>query len=73
MDCENGALTGSVERLNERGQIELRGRLEDGMESGIFQEYNGEELVWKGYYRNGKRYSDMMKSSRKLGYYERGV
>ena len=70
MEYKDDALTGSVERMNGSGQIVLKGNVENGMESGIFQEYNGEELLWKGYYRNGKRYSDMEKSSRKLGWYE---
>lgn len=70
MEYKNDEMTGSVERLNGNGQIDLKGKVENGVESGIFQEYKGEEMIWRGYYRNGKRYSDLEKSRRKLRYYE---
>ena len=65
MEYKNDEMTGSVERLNGNGQIDLKGKVENGVESGIFQEYKGEEMIWRGYYRNGKRYSDLEKSRRK--------
>ena len=57
---ERGSLTGVVERLNELGLLDMRGHLENGMETGFFKEYErGKKVVWIGYYRNGERYSEV--------------
>ena len=57
---ERGSLTGVVERLNELGLLDMRGHLENGIETGFFKEYErGKKVVWIGYYRNGERYSEV--------------
>ena len=46
---ERGSLTGVVERLNEDGLVEMSGHLENGVESGLFVEYDrGKKVVWIG-------------------------
>ena len=66
-----GQLTGLVERMNDFGIVEMRGHLVNGMETGLFREFNLEEnVVWIGYYRNGKRYSEVVKSEILEGYYD---
>ena len=58
----NGSLTGAIERMNDRGIRELRGELTNGVESGLFSEYDESgSVVWQGYYRNGQRYSEVRK------------
>ena len=60
LEYKNGSLNGVVERMNELGQINLRGHLIDGVEDGFFVEYDENQRVsWIGYYRNGKRSSEM--------------
>ena len=57
---ERGSLTGVVERLNKDGLVDMRGHLENGMEIGLFVEYErGKKVVWIGYYRNGERYLEV--------------
>ena len=56
LEYKRGSLTGVVERMNEFGAIELRGHLVNGVESGFFEEYDGNDnVVWRGYYKNGRR------------------
>ena len=56
LEYRRGSLTGVVERMNEYGAIELRGHLVNGVESGFFEEYDGNDnVVWRGYYKNGRR------------------
>ena len=55
LEYKGGSLTGVVERMNSSGSIELRGRLENGIENGIFEEFDNNKVVWRGYYLNGKR------------------
>ena len=66
----NGVLTGSVERLNHFGTTDLKGQLVNGVESGVFTEYSDKEVMWRGYYRNGVRYSELTKSDTLDGYYD---
>ena len=67
----DGELTGYLVKLNNRGAITLRGHLVNGVESGLFAEYNDNAYVtWRGYYRNGGRYSVLVRSERLGGYYE---
>ena len=64
-------MTGNVERMDINGHVVLRGSLVSGMEKGLFEEYDGNmDVKWKGYYRNGERFSVVMKSQRMKGYYE---
>ena len=52
---ERGVMTGNVESMNKNERIELKGRLINGVEDGLFVEYdeNG-RVMWRGYYKNGK-------------------
>ena len=71
LEYRNGVLTGKVERLNQYGIVDLRGRVTNGVESGLFQEYDdNKRMTWRGYYRNGQRYSEVVKSEKRKGYYE---
>ena len=58
-------------RLDECGNEELRGELMNGMESGLFEEYDrNKKIVWRGYYRNGVRFSEVIESGELDGYYD---
>ena len=71
LEYRNGKMTGTVKRTNEYGKVDLRGELIDGAESGLFEEYDRiGKVVWRGYYRNGERYSELVKSRRGRGWYE---
>ena len=50
----NGVVDGMVERMNRKGDVELRGVLVNGVESGLF-----EEVRWYGEW-----YSEVVKSGR---------
>ena len=67
---KNGVLTGTVERFNQIGIIDLKGQLVNGIETGLFTEYDDNKIVWRGYYRNGVRYSVLTKSDTLDGYYD---
>ena len=64
LEYRNGRMTGIVERMDDNGVVDLKGHLVEGMETGLFEEYMGGEVVWRGYYRNGERYSEVVKSRR---------
>ena len=71
LEYTNGVLTGDVERLNAYLEIELKGRLFYGAERGVFEEYNTDgRVIWRGYYRDGKRFSRLVESDRMRGYFE---
>ena len=59
----NDMCEGELIKKNEYGKTVLKGRLERGIEVGLWIEYDdrGKE-IWRGLYRNGKRYSVLMKS-----------
>ena len=67
---EDGKLNGTVEVMNDKEIIEVRGHLENGMEKGLFREYANSLLTWVGYYRDGYRYSSLRKSAYLKGFYE---
>ncbi|KAK8793061.1 hypothetical protein WA588_005798 [Blastocystis sp. NMH] len=68
---KNGVMTGSVERMNQYGIIDLKGQAVNGIEKGLFIEYGDRKKeTWRGYYRNGKRYSEVMESARVKGWYD---
>ena len=68
---ERGLLTGILQRMNPYGLVELRGELMNGMECGLFEEYDdNEKVVWRGYYKNGERYSEVVESGELEGYYD---
>ena len=66
----DGVLTGPVEKIDERGHLRMRGYLENGVENGMFTEYTDMVMTWRGYYMNGKRYSEVVKSHHLKGFYE---
>ena len=50
-------------KKNEYGNIVLKGRLERGIEVGLWIEYDDRGVeIWRGLYRNGKRYSTLKKT-----------
>ena len=56
LEYKQGSLTGVVAKMNSSGSVELRGHLVDGVEDGLFEEFDSNnKAVWRGYYRNGKR------------------
>ncbi|KAK8827359.1 hypothetical protein WA538_003322 [Blastocystis sp. DL] len=57
-------MTGIVERMDDNEVVDLKGYLIDGIETGLFEEMTGGKVVWRGYYRNGERYSEVVKSRR---------
>ena len=64
LEYRNGKMTGIVERMDDNEVVDLKGHLVDGIETGLFEEMTGGEVVWRGYYRNGERYSEVVKSRR---------
>ena len=65
VEYHHGFASGTVCRMDDYGVVEMRGQLLNGMESGLFEEYDdNEKVVWRGYYRDGKRYSEVVKSRR---------
>lgn len=71
LEYHNGKLTGSVEKLNRYLMTELKGYLENGIEVGLFEEYDTDgKVAWRGTYRCGRRHSRVMKSEIMRGYYE---
>lgn len=64
-------LTGSVDRMNKFGFLSLHGNLVNGVERGVFMEYDKDrKVIWKGYYFNGLRFSEITKSASMKGFYE---
>ena len=55
LEFKGGLLTDVVERMNAAGSVELRGHLIDGVENGLFEEFDNNRVVWRGFYMNGKR------------------
>ena len=69
VEYHHGLASGTVCRMDDYGMVEMRGQLLNGMESGLFEEYDrSDKVVWRGYYRNGKRYSEVVKSEQWEGY-----
>ena len=66
----NGEMTGEVEKMDRYLNVLLKGFLVNGEERGIFVEYNHGTPVWRGYYRHGKRFSEVVKSDVIRHYYE---
>ena len=71
VEYHRGFASGTVCRMDDYGVVEMRGQLLNGMESGLFEEYDdNEKVVWRGYYRDGNRYSEVVKSEQLEGYYD---
>ena len=67
----NDVCEGEVIKKSKFGKTVLKGTLEKGKEVGLFVEYDEDEKeVWRGFYRNGERYSAIKKCLRKSGFYE---
>ena len=67
----NDECEGEVIKKSKFGKTVLKGTLEKGKEVGLFVEYDEDEKeVWRGFYRNGERYSAIKKCLRKSGFYE---
>ena len=66
----NGLVNGPVRRMDDYGVINLKGHLVNGRECGLFEEYDRKEtVVWRGYYQNGQKYSEVKRDSSMEGYY----
>ena len=66
----NDECEGEVAKMNEYGNIVLRGRVSGGKEVGIWIEYDDEgNEIWRGLYRNGKRYSILKEQEGMKGFY----
>ena len=70
IEHSHGVSNGPVCRMDEHGVIELKGRLRNGIECGLFEEYDGTKVAWRGYYRNGERYSEVVESGELDGYFD---
>ena len=66
----NGEMTGEVEKMDRYFNVLLNGFLVNEEETGIFVEYNHGTPVWRGYYRHGKRFSEVVKSDDIRYFYE---
>ena len=66
----NGEMTGEVEKMDRYLNVLLKGFLVNGEEKGVFVEYNHGTPVWRGYYRHGKRFSEVVKSDIIRHFYE---
>ena len=70
MEYHQGNVNGPVCRMDAHGVIDLSGKLVNGVESGVFVEYEDKKVMWRGYYRNGIRYSEVVESGVLSGYYD---
>ena len=71
IEYHHGVPNGPVCRMDDFGVVDMRGELMNGVESGLFEEYDrSERVVWRGYYRNGERYSEVVESGELDGYYD---
>ena len=74
LEYKNGKLNGIIERLNENGNVELRGHLVNGVEHGLFRRFYNSKMMRMGYYSNGGWYSEVIESKYMKGLYvERSV
>ena len=71
IEYHSGTANGPVCRMDDFGVVDMKGELMNGLEYGLFVEYDrSKEVVWRGYYRNGARYSEVVESSELDGYYD---
>ena len=67
----NDECEGEVTKRDEYGNIVLRGEVKRGKEVGMWIEYdNDENEIWRGFYRNGKRYSILTKHKGMKGFFK---
>ena len=66
----NDECEGEVTKTNEYGRKVMRGRVEQGKEVGMWIEYDDDgNEIWRGLYRNGKRYSILKEEEGMKGFY----
>ena len=66
----NDECEGEVTKRNENGSVVLKGRVSKGKEVGIWIEYDDDgNEIWRGLYRNGKRYSILKEEEGMKGFY----
>ena len=66
----NDECEGDMVKKNKYGKTVLRGRVSKGKEVGIWIEYDDDgNEIWRGFYRNGKRYSMVKKQKGMKGFY----
>lgn len=71
LEYQNGNLTGPFKKMDTYGVVMLRGQLQDGKETGLFEECDKDgNVTWIGYYNNGNRGWQVVKDSIKQ-YYEK--
>ena len=75
LEYDRGSLFGFARRLNMDGVVVMKGLLINGVERGLFQEYNTHgRVIWREYYRDGEKYSEVVESNEMKGcYVERRV
>lgn len=67
----NNIPEGEVIKKSEFGKTILRGTLHEGMEIGLFTEYDeNEKMIWRGFYQNGKRYSSITEYHNRKGFFQ---
>ena len=65
----NDECEGEVIKKNKYGITVLKGRVSKGKEVGMWIEYDDGTEIWRGLYRNGKRYSILKEQSGMKGFY----
>ena len=66
----NDECEGEVTKRNENGSVVLKGRVSKGKAVGIWIEYDDDgNEIWRGLYRNGKRYITLKKEEGMKGFY----
>ena len=61
---------GKVLKKDKFGRTVMQGELRHGVEHGLFEEFNEKgEVIWRGFYRNGRRYSVLMEKEGMKGFY----
>ena len=66
----NDECEGEVTKMNKYGNTVLKGRVSKGKEVGMWIEYDDDgNEIWRGLYRNGKRYSILKEEEGMKGFY----
>ena len=67
----NGIPEGMVEKMDQYGNVVMRGQLRNGKPFGLFTEYDGNgKVTWAGTYKKDKRYSELQKLDKMNGFFE---
>ena len=66
----NDECEGEVTKRNKYGNIVLKGKVSKGKEVGLWIEYdNNSNEMWRGLYRNGKRFASLKEHDEMKGFY----